>query len=356
MDKVKIAIVGCGTISTLNVPGYLEHPYCEVVALCDPIKERAEGKAKLWGIKPKIYTDFYDLLNDSDVDAVELLTPTHMHPSQIIDALNSGKHVSCQKPLAVTMEEAYKIRDVVRASDKTFRITENFLYYPPILKATELLANGEIGDPSLVRVRTIRGSWDSKGIEVEEGALDWRTNSNLNPGGVLYDDGWHKYATAISWVGYVEKITSIVTINSLEGDGPLEETPSAAIMKVKDKDRLITIDYSSSPGMPFRTKYYPMDEFFEIIGEKGTIWVTRCTGELLDMPPLILVKGNEVNSFSMPSDWIEGFKGAAKSFIDHLLEGTQPDMDIDFSMQVLDAALSVYKSSELEKTIYLSTD
>ena len=43
MDKVKIAIVGCGTISTLNVPGYLEHPYCEVVALCDPIKERAEG-------------------------------------------------------------------------------------------------------------------------------------------------------------------------------------------------------------------------------------------------------------------------------------------------------------------------
>ena len=94
MDKVKIAIVGCGTISTLNVPGYLEHPYCEVVALCDPIKERAEGKAKLWGIKPKIYTDFYDLLNDSDVDAVELLTPTHMHPGQIIDALNSGKHVS----------------------------------------------------------------------------------------------------------------------------------------------------------------------------------------------------------------------------------------------------------------------
>ena len=57
-----------------------------------------------------------------------------------------------------------------------------------------------------------------------------------------------------------------------------------------------------------------------------------------------------------PSDWIEGFKGAAKSFIDHLLEGTQPDMDIDFSIQVLDAALSVYKSSELEKTIYLNTD
>ncbi len=164
MNKIKMAIVGCGTISKLNVPGYLEHPNCEIVALCDPIKERAYDKAKTWGISPKIYTEFQDVLNDADVDAVELLTPTHMHSTQIIEALNSGKHVSCQKPLAVTMEEGYRIRDAVRASDKTFRITENFLYYPPILKATELLANGEIGDPSLVRIRTIRGSWDSKGI------------------------------------------------------------------------------------------------------------------------------------------------------------------------------------------------
>jgi len=180
-----------------------------------------------------------------------------MHADQIILALNSGKHVSCQKPLAVNMEEGYRIRDTVRASGKVFRVTENFLYYPPILKATELLKNGEIGDPSLVRIRTIRGSWDSTQIKIEEGALDWRTDPKLNPGGVLYDDGWHKYATAISWVGFVEKITSMVTVKKNLAYGPIEETPSAAIMKVRDKDRLITIDYSSAPGMPFRTKYYP---------------------------------------------------------------------------------------------------
>jgi predicted dehydrogenase len=353
MAKIRMAIVGCGSISRLNVPGYIEHSDCEIVALCDPIRERAEEKSKEWNITPNIYTDYQELLLDSSVDAVELLTPTYMHADQIILALNKGKHVSCQKPLAVTMDEAYRIRKAVRLSDKTFRITENFLYYPPILKATELLKNGEIGDPSLVRIRTIRGSWDSAQIKIEEGALEWRTN---HPGGILYDDGWHKYATAISWVGFVEKVTSIVTVKKTLKDGLIEETPSAAIMKVKDKDRLITIDYSSAPEMPFRTKYYPADEFFEIIGEKGTIWVTRCTGELLDMPPVILLKGDEITSFSMPTDWIEGFKGAAKSFIDHLINETQPDMDIDFSIQVLDAALAVYKSSELESTVYLNTD
>ena len=96
----------------MNVPGYLEHPDCEIVALCDPLIERA----KKWNINPKLYTDHQEFLLDSSIDALELLPPPHMHAEQIILALNSGKHVSCQKPLAVNMEEGYRIRDKVRAS------------------------------------------------------------------------------------------------------------------------------------------------------------------------------------------------------------------------------------------------
>ena len=96
------------------------------------------------------------------------------------------------------------------------------------------------------------------------------------------------------------------------------------------------------------------DEFFEIIGERGTIWVTRCTGELLDMAPVILVKGDDTGTYDVPSDWIEGFKGASKNFIDGILQGSAPDMNIDFSKQVLEVALSVYKSSEEERTIHIN--
>ncbi|MCY4654316.1 MAG: Gfo/Idh/MocA family oxidoreductase, partial [Dehalococcoidia bacterium] len=60
MDKVRLAIVGCGTISQLNAPGYLAHENCEVVALCDPVAERAEGRAREWGIDSRIYTDYAD--------------------------------------------------------------------------------------------------------------------------------------------------------------------------------------------------------------------------------------------------------------------------------------------------------
>src|SRR5215471_4424607 len=109
MDRVRLAIIGCGNIIQLNAPGYLEHPRCDVVALCDPIRERAELRARQWGIAPRIYTDYGHVLADGAVDAVELLTPTYLHAEQIVTGLAAGKHVSCQKPLAISVAEAARI-------------------------------------------------------------------------------------------------------------------------------------------------------------------------------------------------------------------------------------------------------
>ena len=94
MDKVKLAIVGCGAISNLNVPGYLDHNMCEIVALCDPVSERAISKAKEWGINPEIFTEYSDVLSNTDVDAIELLTPTYLHAEQIMAGIKAGKHIS----------------------------------------------------------------------------------------------------------------------------------------------------------------------------------------------------------------------------------------------------------------------
>ena len=110
MIKLRVGIVGCGSISNLNVPGYLKNSECEIVALCDTLPERAAAKAREWGISPKIYTDFNNIISDANVDAVELLTPTPLHSDQIIKALNAGKHVSCQKPLTSSISEAKRIK------------------------------------------------------------------------------------------------------------------------------------------------------------------------------------------------------------------------------------------------------
>ena len=66
-----------------------------------------------------------------------------------------------------------------------------------------------------------------------------------------------------------------------------------------------------------------------------------------------VINGNETTSYSVPSDWIEGFKGAAKAFIDSIIKKESPDMDIDFSSQVLQVALAMYESSDTESTVHI---
>ncbi len=348
MDKVRLAIVGCGTISQLNVPGYLEHPNCEVVALCDPERERAERRAAKWEISPRFYASYEDVLADPEVDAVELLTPTFQHPEQIVAGLGAGKHVSCQKPISATVAEVDSIAAAVARAKTKFRVTENFLFYPPIVKAKEMLDAGVIGDPSMVRIRTVRASLvEGSGIDVESGAYTWRRNTAANAGGLLYDDGWHKYATAMWWIGDVDKVYAMVT----KTDDFIVESPSAIMWHFSGRDCLATFEYSSAQDMTIRGRYYPVDEFFEIQGSKGAIWVTRCTGEMLDMPPVVLVKGTETTGIQVPMDWIEGFSGSARHFIDCILKDEQPDMDVDFSRKVLQTALALYRSAEQDVPI-----
>ena len=349
MDKVRLAIVGCGWISRLNAPGYLMHERCEVAALCDPIRERAEARASEWGIDPKIYTRYADLLDDPEIDAVELLTPTTGHARQSIEALDAGKHVSCQKPHCVSVAEA---DEVIAASERTktkFRVTENFLFYPPLLKAKELLDSGAIGEPSIVRIHTVKGAptADAPQVMIPADAMAWRQDSDALPGGALYDDGWHKFTTAIWWIGEVESVYAMVT----KPDDYFTEMPSAVMWRFRGRDCLATFDHVNAKDMPVRGTVGPQDEFFEIQGSKGAIWVTRCTGERLDMPPVVLLKGTETTSFQMEMKWSSSFDGAAKNFIDCIIDDRQPDIDALFAKRVLQAALAVYEASNSKREV-----
>src|SRR5262245_29432092 len=347
MDRVRLAIVGCGNISYLNAPGYLQHPRCDVVALCDTDAERAERRAREWSITPRIYTDLKQVLDDRGVDAVELLTPTWLHAEQIVAALAAGKHVSCQKPLAVSVAEADRIVAAVAGARTTFRVTENFLYYPPIVKAKELLDAGVIGEPSLVRIHTTRVR-DVVGqtMQLDPEAAVWRRDPGRNPGGALYDDGVHKYATAMYWIGEFGEISAIVRRADF-----LQETPSVATWRFKDRECLGIIDYTYAPEMPIRSRYYKADEFFEIHGSRGVLLVTRCTGEMLDLPPVVLVRGAETTSYQVPMDWRTGFDGAARDFVDGLLKGRQPAQDVETAKKVLQIPLAIYESSRLRRPV-----
>jgi predicted dehydrogenase len=99
--------------------------------------------------------------------------------------------------------------------------------------------------------------------------------------------------------------------------------------------------------MTIRARYYRADEFFEIHGSRGIIWVTRGTGEMLDMPPVVLIRGAETITYQVPADWRLGFDGAAADFVDSLLAGRQPAQDIHTARHILQVPLAIYEASRV---------
>ncbi len=125
MSKIiRVGIIGCGGIANgKHMPALKSVPDCEMVAFCDIIPERAEKAAKEFGAEgAKAYTDYKELLADESIDVVHVCTPNRSHSFITVDALESGKHVMCEKPMAINSAEAKKMLDAAKRTGKKLSI------------------------------------------------------------------------------------------------------------------------------------------------------------------------------------------------------------------------------------------
>ena len=124
MEKVRIGIIGCGGIANgKHMPALSKIPQAEMVAFCDIVVERAEAAAKKYGVEgAKVYEDYKKLLEDKTIDVVHVLTPNRAHSFITVDALDAGKHVMCEKPMAINSAEAKKMLDAAKRNGKKLTI------------------------------------------------------------------------------------------------------------------------------------------------------------------------------------------------------------------------------------------
>jgi predicted dehydrogenase len=208
MDKVRLGVLGAGNIAAMNVRGYLEDPRCDIVAVCDTDEEIGRQAAKEWG-----GATYYDRprrhAGDDSIDAVEVLTPTHMHHDHVIAALEAGKHVSVQKPVANTVEDARAMGGGGRAVGRHLRISECFVHYPPSSwpsaggrrrhRQADVAAHPHPGGPDHSAFQAA----------LRPEGYGWRLDKR-SPGGHLFDDMVHKYAMAL-WLLDLD-ITSVQAV------------------------------------------------------------------------------------------------------------------------------------------------
>jgi predicted dehydrogenase len=345
LERVRLGVVGAGNIADLNVAGYLEHPLCDVVAVCDVDEGSAKAAAARWGV-PKVFTDLPSMLEDPELDAVEILTPTHLHYEHVLDSLNAGKHVSVQKPVTNSVDEARKLGEAADNFGLTLRISECFVHYPPLELAKKLVKEGAIGKPTAIRIKTVVGQTDSEfQTNLRPEGYGWRLDTR-SPGGHLFDDMVHKFAMALWLVD--QDITSVQAVVRRR-DYFFE--PCVALFEYEDPALLGVMDVQYAPKMWMRSGYYGADEFFEIQGDEGMLWVTRATGEMLDLAPVVLYKGEQGNCGTteirdVDADWATGFKRSSAHFVDSLLAGTPAAMTLDEAVKVLQLCFAVYQSAD----------
>ena len=119
MKKLKFGIIGCGGIANQkHLPALAKlADQVELVAFCDTIIERAEAAAAEYGVADALVTeDYKEVVKQADIDVIHVLTPNISHSFITVDALESGKHVMCEKPMAINYEEAKKMMPAVKAS------------------------------------------------------------------------------------------------------------------------------------------------------------------------------------------------------------------------------------------------
>ena len=143
--KVKLGVIGAGAFSVGHLDGIDLADNCETIAICDIDLKKAQEKAERFHI-PFVYTDYHELLKREDIEAVTVPLPDQLHRQISVDALKAGKHVLCEKPMALNMEDCQEMIAAARESGKILMVGQIGRYTPCFNKAIEILESGEIGE------------------------------------------------------------------------------------------------------------------------------------------------------------------------------------------------------------------
>jgi predicted dehydrogenase len=217
--------------------------------------------------------------------------------------------------------------------------------------AKKLIADGAIGKPTSLRIRTIVGQTDSAfQAALRPEGYGWRLDKR-SPGGHLFDDMVHKYAMAL-WLLDLD----ITAVQAVVRRRDMFFEPCACIFEYEDPEVLGMMEVQYAPKLYMRSSYYGADEFFEITGDEGQIWVTRATGEMLDLAPVMLFTGSptelKTTEFTdLDADWGAGFVRSSQHFVSSLLDGTTPDMPPEMAIKVLQLCFAVYQASEIGTSV-----
>jgi predicted dehydrogenase len=199
---VRIAIVGAGGVSELHhVPGIRLDHRCELVAICDADESRLQRARDAWGVADTC-TDYQAVVARPDIDAVVIATPNVSHAPIAMAAIAAGKHVLCEKPLALSAADGHTLYQAAERAGVVHMTAFTYRFAPAMRFLAQLLKAGQLGEPRHFRSQRF--------LDWPETSWGWRQYRALAGAGDLYDMTTHRLDFAMDLLGPIEEICGAV--------------------------------------------------------------------------------------------------------------------------------------------------
>ena len=238
MSVLRWGLIGAGDIVRRRVaPALIDAPSCDVVAVSRGRPELAAAFAADIGAR-RWYSRWQELVVDPDVECVYVATPVNLHAEQTIAAAEAGKHVLCEKPMAMTTAECDRMIAACRAHGVRLGVAYYRHFYPAVLRVKALVASGEIGTPVLAQINA---------FEYFDPAPDhpraWLLDPSKAGGGPMMDFGCHRLEVLVHLFGSVRRTAALVATVAFDRD--VEDTAAVLLQFDRGPCASVTVTHAA---------------------------------------------------------------------------------------------------------------
>lgn len=347
--KIRAAIVGSGFAADIHADGYENCIDAEVAAVASPNKEHVKAFADKFGIT-NYYTDYNEMLKRDDIDIVSVCTPNYLHHDISVAVAEAGKNVVCEKPLAVTLEEADNMINAAEQNNVKLFYAENWHFAPALVRVAEIVKSGAIGDVLYFKAKEAHGGSHSS----------YALKKKYCGGGCLIHMAIHPIGYGLALKEGVKPARVYAEISGGGENNILHprfegEDFSVLIIDFEDGTRgVIDANYITKGGL---------DDTVEIYGSKGTIKADISQGSPLKVFSLegydyAVEKAEMTTGWTFPTpneNWGLGYHNEIAHFVECLIEKKRPRFGTDGKggRDALRIVMAGYQSAEMGEAVML---
>lgn len=278
MATLRWGLIGCGDISRKRVaPALRDLPNCDFVGVSRAKAALAADFAREFGAR-KWYADWRELVVDPEIEAVYIATPVYLHAEQTITAAEHGKHVLCEKPMAMNVAECDRMIEACRANGVILGVAYYRHFYPVIRRIKDILASGELGKPIVIQINAFE-----QFNPTPDHPRYWLVVPEKAGGGPMFDFGCHRIEVMLNLLGPVEAVRAVHSNALYTRD--VEDTSAAAFRFRNGACGVLTVTHAAQEPQDTLEVFCSQGSIHVPVLNEGKLILRRTGSEVTESHP-----------------------------------------------------------------------